>query len=318
MKIVTIGGGTGTYQLLRGLRGMEVTAIVSMADNGGSSGRLRDEYGVLPPGDIRKSLIALSGSPELMRSIFAYRFDKGCLCGHNLGNLIITALIDITGSSGSAIKEAGSILNIQGRVLPVTLDDSQLMAELEDGQVITGETDIDVPKHDASLRIKRVYLSPDSEVYPDCIDTIRDADMIVIGPGDLYTSIIPNLLVRGVPEAILSSRAKIVYVCNIMTKHGETTGFKASDFVSEIERYLGRMPDHVVVNSAMPSPGLLASYGKEQSSLVVDDLGSDAVRADLLNESDILRHDPDKLKGVVLKLMDGSSSTCDDLSTTSL
>lgn len=300
MKIVTIGGGTGTYQMLRGIKGFDVTAIVSMVDNGGSSGVLRDEYGVLPPGDIRKSIIALSQSPQLMKDIFSYRFVKGGLKGHNLGNLIITALIDITGSHDSAIKEAANILNIQGSVLPVTVDDANLCAELEDGTIIRGETHIDVPKHDPKIAIRKVFLEPQARIYGDCKDALMDADIIIIGPGDLYTSIIPNLLVDGIVHAICKSKAKKVYFCNIMTKYGETTGFKASDFFKEIEGYLGKgVLDYVVVNSSKPDDDILERYKEQKAEFVEEDLsgfhGIQIIRADLLNESDILRHDPEKL-----------------------
>ena len=306
MKIVTIGGGTGTYQMLRGIKGFDVTAIVSMVDNGGSSGVLRDEYGVLPPGDIRKSIIALSQSPQLMKDIFSYRFVKGGLKGHNLGNLIITALIDITGSHDSAIKEAANILNIQGNVLPVTIDDANLCAELEDGTIIRGETHIDVPKHNPKIAIRKVFLEPQARIYGDCKDALMDADIIIIGPGDLYTSIIPNLLVNGMTHAIQRSKAKKVYFCNIMTKHGETTGFRASDFFKEIESYLGKGAlDYVVVNSSKPGDDILERYKDQKAEFVEEDLsgfhGINVIRADLLNESDILRHDPEKLGHVLNK-----------------
>ena len=311
MKIVTIGGGTGTYMLLRGLRNYnhDITAIVSMVDSGGSSGVLRDEFGVLPPGDIRKSIVAMSESPELMKKIFSYRFSKGGLKGHNLGNLIITALTDITGSADTGIKEAAKILNISGNVLPVTVDDCQLCAELEDGFVIKGETHIDVPKHNPDIAIKNVFLEPEARIYDGCKEAIKDADVIVIGPGDLYTSIIPNLLVNGIASAIRSSKAKKVYVCNIMTKYGETNNFQASDFFSEVEMYLGKgVIDYFVVNTKKPSQEILDKYKHQNSALVEDDtqrvMSARVIKADMLNESDILRHDPEKVAGVVVGLLE--------------
>lgn len=306
MKIVTIGGGTGTYQMLSGLKGFDITAIVSMVDSGGSSGVLRDEYGVLPPGDIRKSIIALSQSPLLMKEIFSYRFARGGLKGHNLGNLIITALADITGSPGAAIREAGNILNIKGRVLPVTVDDAHLCAELEDSTIICGETHIDVPEHDPNIAIRKVFLEPQARIYCDCKDALMGANLIIIGPGDLYTSIIPNLLVEGIVRAIDKSKAKKIYFCNIMTKHGETTGFKASDFVLEIEKYLGKdVLDYIVVNSKKPSKDILEKYKKQNAEFVEDDTNRmqtmRGIGVDLLNESDILRHDPKKLEKFLSK-----------------
>src|SRR5947209_6409202 len=221
LRAVVIGGGTGIYAVLTGLRHYtsNITAVVSMSDNGGSSGRLRDEFGYLPPGDVRRCLVALASDADsmLLRQLFEYRFEKGLgLNGHTFGNLLLTALTDILGSSDRAIDEAGRLLRIRGRVLPVTLTPTTLCARLTDGYEICGETDIDVRKDHHDVGIAEVYLRPHATVHPPVLEAIARADLIVLGPGDLYTSVIPNLLVRGVREAIAASDARCIYVCNVM------------------------------------------------------------------------------------------------------
>src|SRR3990170_4224119 len=243
-KIVVFGGGTGIFNLLRGLKRYtsNIVAIVTMMDSGGSSGRLRDEFGHLPPGDVRQALVALSPddrSSLTLRQLFNYRFSKGeGLEGHTFGNLFITALSEITGGTDKAIREAGRILGIRGVVYPVTLTHSNLVARLEDGSEIVGETNIDIRKEKPGVKIDYVYLDPKAYAYPEVLKEIDTADVIVLGPGDLYTSVIPNLLVEGIAESINYSRAKKVYICNLMTKHGESDSFAASDFVREIRTYL--------------------------------------------------------------------------------
>ncbi|MBN2052365.1 YvcK family protein [Candidatus Woesearchaeota archaeon] len=308
-KIVVIGGGTGSYTILRGLKNhnIELTAIVSMMDSGGSTGRLRDEFGFLPQGDVRRCLLALSPDTGMLRKLFEYRFSRGVgLNGHNLGNLFLTALRDITGREEEAIREAAKILNIKGRVLPVTTTNCQLGAILENNQVVVGETNIDIPRHDPELKIKKLFLVPKPRAYNETIKAILAADKIIIGPGDLFTSVIPNLLVGGVVPAIKKSKAKKVYVCNIMTKYGETTGFKASDFVNELEKYLGKdVLNYLVCNNKKPSKALLEDYQKEKAEYVEPDLVSKKIRAvktDLLDNIDLARHNPEKLARTIMKL----------------
>ncbi|MBN2459937.1 YvcK family protein [Candidatus Woesearchaeota archaeon] len=309
-KVVVIGGGTGSYTVLRGLKkyDIELTAVVSMMDSGGSTGRLRDEFGFLPPGDARRCLIALSPDTGMLRNLFEYRFNKGTgLNGHNLGNLLLTALRDITGAEEAAIQEAAKILNVKGKILPVTTKNCHLGAVLENEQVVVSETNIDIPRHDAGLRIKELFLAPrPPKAYEGAVKSILEADKIVIGPGDLYTSIIPNLLISGIPEAIKESKAKKIYVCNIMTKHGETTGFKASDFVKELEKYLGKgVLDYVVCNNKKPAPDLMKEYKKEKAEFVEPDLKSNGykiVKADLLDKIDLARHNPDKLAKTIMNI----------------
>jgi len=309
-RIVVIGGGTGTYTVLRGLKNHDVdlTAIVSMMDSGGSTGRLRDEFGFLPQGDIRRCLIALSPDTSMLRKLFEYRFNKGKgLNGHSLGNLFLTALRDITGTEEKAIQEAARILNIKGRVLPITTTNCQLGAILENNQVVVGETNIDIPKHDPKLRIKKLFLIPKPRAYREAVKAIIKADKLIIGPGDLYTSILPNLIITGIRKAINKSKAKKIYVCNIMTKHGETTGFKANDFVNEVQKYLGEgVLNYIICNNKKPSKTLLKEYKKERAEFVEPNLKSNkkfkVIRTDLLDDIHLARHNPEKLARTIMKL----------------
>ena len=205
-KVVVIGGGTGVFTVLSGLKKYDyaLSAIVTMADDGGSTGVLREEFGMLPPGDVRRALVALSASDnKVMSELFNFRFEKeSSLKGHSLGNLLLTALEKITGSFSDALKEAVNILNVKGEVIPVTLERTKLHAELENGAIIEGESNIDIPKHDPHLKIINEYLNPKAKANPDAVRAIKEADFVIIGPGDLFTSLIPNLLVDGIPEAI--------------------------------------------------------------------------------------------------------------------
>ena len=269
-NVVVIGGGTGTFTVLSALKDyhLHLTAIVSMADDGGSTGALRDQYGVLPPGDIRRALVALSAS-DTLRDLFNYRFLKGDLAGHNFGNIFLSALEQVKGNFALAVDEASRVLNIKGKVLPVTLDNVRLCARLADGKIINGETNIDIPRSKIRARISEIWLNPAARVNPEAKKAVLTADLIVIGPGDLYTSLIPNLLVKGLPEAIKKSRAKKVFVCNLMTKYGETNGFKAEDFAQKIEKYLGRgVLDFAIFNNKKPHPKILARYRKEGAEFI--------------------------------------------------
>jgi len=312
-KIVVIGGGTGCFTVLSGLKkySVNLSAIVSMADSGGSTKILREEFGILPPGDIRRTLVALSRSEKLLSDLFNYRFNEGCLSGHNFGNILITALERIKGSFEGAVEEAGKILNIKGEVIPVTLQNSHLYAVLENSQIIKGEDNIDVPKHDATLKIKKVYLKPKAKANKKAKSAILKADLIVIGPGDLYTSIIPNLLVKGIPEAIKNSRAKKVYVCNLMTKFGETNNFTGMNFVREIEKYLGgKFLDYVILNNKKPPASRVAKYEKEGAVFVKcnrEDCKKERfkiIKGNFLRKKGFIRHDPNNLAKTLLKLLE--------------
>lgn len=340
MRVVTIGGGTGPFALLSRLKQFpcNLTAIVSMADSGGSSRRLMDEFGLLPVGDLRQALVALSRRGALWRGVYGFRFPEtqkkyarprrdggdsesaapdseatlvsnelSGVGGHSLGNLIIMALQSINnGNLLHAIQDAQELLDTAGRVLPVTLAHTTLCAELADGQYILGETEIDTREEwdsDPRVPISRIYLEPAAPACDEALRAIRRADIIVIGPGDLYTSVLPNLLVEGVAEAIRTSDARKVYVCNLMTKRGETDGYSASKFVAQIHRYLAGRIDRVVVHNGSLPEHLLAHYADQQQFPVEADL--DALRAivsevivdDLvaIHGQHLIRHDADRL-----------------------
>lgn len=309
-KVVVIGGGTGVFSVLSGLRryGLDLSAVVSVADDGGSSGVLREEFGILPPGDIRRVLVAMSHSDDrLLSDLFNYRFEEGGLKGHSFGNIMLTALERLTGSFENAVQEACRILGVRGEVLPVTLVNTRLSAELENGAIIRGESNIDIPKHDGNLRIKRVWLDPKAKINQRARSAIIGADMIVIGPGDLYTSIVPNLVVEGVRDSIKKSKAKKVYVVNLMTKWGETNGFKAPNFIAVVERYLGRDAlDYALINTKRPSPERMRYYEKEFAEFV--EAGEFLkkpvpVFGDFLRKKGFVRHDPERLARTLVSLL---------------
>ncbi|MDD3436246.1 MAG: YvcK family protein [Candidatus Gastranaerophilales bacterium] len=252
-KIVVVGGGTGLSMLLKGIKKItnNITAIVTVGDDGGSSGRLREEMGVLPPGDIRNCIAALADDEDLVTKLFQYRFKTGeGLEGHSFGNLFLSALCSITGDMVRAVKESSNVLSIRGRVLPSTLDDMKLVAELEDGRIIKGESNI--PQ--AHGRVKRLFTDPaDCKPLEDVIHAIKEADLIILGPGSLYTSVIPNLLIKEISQEIINSSAHKIYVCNIMTQPGETDGYKVSDHINAIIAHAGKnIVDAVLVNNSLP------------------------------------------------------------------
>ena len=313
-KIVVIGGGTGVFTVLSGLKeySHHLSAIVTIADDGGSSGILREEFGILPPGDIRRALVALSSSSPFLAKLFQYRFKNGKgLKGHNFGNLFLTALEGLTGDFNQAVKEAGNILGIKGEVIPVSLENTRLFARLENNFLVIGESNIDVPKHDGNLLIKEVFLNPQVKANKGALKAIKDADLVIIGPGDLYTSIIPNFLVKGVKEAVKKSRAKKIYVCNIMTKYGETNHFTAEKFLSVLEKYLGKgVIDYFLVNIEKPKQSYLDRYKREKAELVKYDKKylsllkrPKVIFAKLVRNSSFLRHDPKKLAQAISKLI---------------
>lgn len=305
-NVVVIGGGTGVFTVLTGLKKYpyNLSAVVSMSDDGGSTGILREEFGTLPPGDIRRALVALSKTDnKIVSELFNYRFKgNGSLSGHSLGNLLITALEKITGSFDQAVKEAVKILNVQGQVIPVTLKPTFLHAELSDGRVIKGETNIDIPKHDGSISIKRVFLKPKVSANPEAVKAIIDADVVILGPGDLYTSILPNLITSDIVKAINKTKAKVVYVVNIMTKFGETYNFAASDFLRVIQDHLGdAVIDYCVINTEMPTGEILARYAKDNEEPVLFDEANvnktkvKVLSGDYIRNGNYIRHNPQKL-----------------------
>lgn len=325
LRIVVLGGGTGSYTLLTGLKRIpdaELAAIASIADNGGSSGILRDELGVLPPGDIRQCLAALAdedeqgSEPHLLRRLLSHRFERGDgLRGHTLGNILLAGLEDMFRDPLQAVRAAHQILRVAGRVIPVSASSGNLHAELEDGTRVVGEDAIEQAGEGRSA-IARCFLDPEVEANPEALAAIREADALVFAPGDLYTSLIPVLLVRDVADAIRQSLAQRFYVVNLVTKRGQTDGYGATRFVSTVERFLGGARlHHVLLNNGVIPDDLLAKYEKEGEFPVVDDLPHDdprVMRADFVGRDPIptipgdalkrslIRHDPYKSAGAIL------------------
>lgn len=316
-RVVTIGGGTGSFVVLTGLKQhpLELTAVVTMADDGGSTGVLRDELGVLPPGDVRQCLVALSESDQLMRELMNYRFPTGTLEGHSFGNLLLSALEKVTGSFEEAVEKASEILRIQGTVIPATLDKVQLVAHLADNQEVVGQSTI----HKTSLlELQKIELRPHATANPKAIRAIEQADLIVIGPGDFYSSLIPSLLVDGIPEALVQTKAKIAYVANLMAKTGHTEQFGVADFVTVIERYIGKSVNYVLFNTYQPTEQLLNKYARDGETMInptTKTTDSRFVGADLVSrtfpktrpgdpiERTFIRHDPTALATSILQLL---------------
>ena len=319
LNVVTIGGGSGQFALLSGLRklpGIHISAIVSMMDSGGSTGRLRDELGTLPPGDILKCILALSPHQEVARAIFQKRFKKDRrLKGHNAGNMLLTMLSRYTGSFTAGVHALAEILDVQGAILPVTMDQATLVAELTDGSRIFGESAIDMPRGHQRETIRDVYLVPhhnDSiSVYPPVLKAIENADIVILGPGDLFTSIIPNLLVPGLRQKLSEVQAPMYQVVNIMTKYGETNHFQACDFIATLESFTGRKMTGAIVNNKRPEKRLIELYRKQKSDFVEIGLAGEnntIIAEDLLETSgDVIRHDSIKLANVIACVLSKSN-----------
>lgn len=296
--------------VLQGLKKypIKLSVICAMLDSGGSAGRLRKEYNIVSPGDIRRAFIALANTSPTVEDLFDYRFQAGPLKGHNFANLLITALELSTSDYEKTIKEISRILNVKHRVIPATLDKANLCAVLENGEKIVGEANIDVPKHDGNLKIKEVFLEPKAKAYPGALEAVREADLIVIGPGDLYSSIAQILLTDGMAEAFQKSKAKKVYICNLMTKRGETNNFTVMGFAKEIEKYLGCGLDYVLYNNVIPKKDEMEQQ-KEKHSELLNLVGIDKnlplskfIGKDLLKK-DSIEHDPKKVSKVLISLV---------------
>lgn len=309
-KVVVVGGGTGLSVLLRGLKRYtsNITAIVTVADDGGSSGKLMGEFGILPPGDIRNCLVALADKETLMEELFQHRFANGHgLAGHSMGNLLIAAMTQIAGDFEAAIREMSKVLAIRGQVLPATVRHCCLCAELEDGSIIEGESKI--PR--TGKRIKRVFLRPgDCEPVPEALSAIAEADVIILGPGSLYTSIIPNLLIKRMADAIARAHAATVYVCNMMTQPGETDDYKASDHIRAIHQHAGAgLIDYAIVNTADIPKNLLRKYKQDGAVPVrpdfkeIERMNVIPVKKNLVFETDVVRHDTEKLAEAIMTLI---------------
>jgi uncharacterized cofD-like protein len=312
-KIVVIGGGTGTFTVLSGLKNypVDLTAVVSMADDGGSTGVLRDELGVLPPGDIRQCLVALATSDRLMRKLMNYRFSNGSLMGHTFGNIFLSTLEKLTGSFDEAVNKISEILRLRGQVIPATLCQVKLVAYLTNGLVLRGQNII----YGSDLaKLKKIALEPKAEANPKALRAIREADLVIIGPGDLYSSLIPNFLISGISKALKKSRAKKLYICNLMNRAGQTENFHPDDYVNKIEEYSGARLDNIIYNKECPPQRLLSRYLNEGERLVPTAvirnkryLGDKLIGRKLAKSAkgdrlkrNLIRHNPDALAKLIV------------------
>lgn len=327
LKVVAVGGGTGLATLLRGLKGYvgaegpwsihQLSAIVTVTDEGGSSGVLRKELSMLPPGDVRNCIVALAEEEQLLSRLFNYRFQsESNFKGHSLGNLLLAALTDITGGFDAAILAASEVLAIRGRIFPSTLADVRVKAICVDGSELVGETAISgdhfvgspAPEH---ARIERLELEPpDIEPVPEALDAIEEADLLIIGPGSLYTSILPNLLITRLGAAIRHARALRVYVCNVMTQPGETDGYSAEEHLRALIEHAGMFADVMIMNGSRPSETLLHAYEARNQHPVrfdisaIRELGVTPFFGDIISEGNFVRHDPDALALTLFRLYD--------------
>lgn len=310
-NIACLGGGNAMPRaVLEGLkkREVDIVALCAMLDSGGSSGRLREDYGIVSPGDIRRAFIALANTSPIIEELFDYRFQAGELQGHNFANLFITALNLSTEDGEKTFETMNDLLNVSHQVLPVTLDSSHVCARLENGEVIEGETNIDIPKHDGSLEIEEVFLRPKAKAYPKAINAIYETDKIVLGPGDLFSSLAQILLVEGMAKAMRNTDAQKIYICNLMTKYGETNGFSVADFTKEAENLFGGEFDKVVYNTNFPSEERIEKYQENHDELLElvkpdDNLDEEKfVGADVLKDEGKIIHDSEKLSKVIINL----------------
>lgn len=327
-RVVTIGGGTGSFMLLSGLKKypIDITAIVSMADDGGSTGVLRDELGVLPPGDVRQCLVALSESSNTMRQLLNYRFEGGGLKGHSFGNLLLSALEKISGGFGKGVDEALKILNVKGNVVPVSEDDMRLRITLKDGEILLGQSQLDHNEDVRKIGIGTVTLQAKVKAYKKALEEIAKADAIIIGPGDLYGSIVPNLLVPEICAAIKNAKGLVVFNCNLTNKKGQTDNFTLEDYAGVIEGYIGKgRIDYVVFNKKKISPALVRKYEKREGrgmivtcghkkdrctyrTVMANVLGTAEIKGNANDAMDLtrsfIRHDSEKLAKVLMMIME--------------
>lgn len=310
-SVVVIGGGTGMPVLLRGLKQLpiQLTALVTVADDGGSTGRLRTEMAIPAPGDIRNVIAAMSETEPMLVELFQHRFAVGNgLSGHSMGNLLLAALTSITGDFYTGIKEISRVLNVKGKIYPISNENMSLHAKMEDGSIISGESNIPL----SNKRIKRIFLSPQPvKPLPDAIQAISEADLIVISPGSLFTSIMPNLIIPGIDDAIKQSKGKVIYVCNVMTQHGETTGFTASDHVQAIINHIGEgCVDAIVVHNEPIEKTVRAVYAEENAEPVIFDterlieMGLQIIDGDIIHhQQPTLRHDTQKIANLLYSIL---------------
>lgn len=310
IKVVTLGGGTGMFSLLHGLKyfPMDITAIVTVSDDGGSSGMLRNQFDMPAPGDIRNVIVALSESEPLVQELFQYRFQHDEFSGHPTGNLLLAAMYEITGDFSTAVAALCEVLNVKGKVYPSTKEASRLLAELDDGTILEGESNIG----NASRPIKRVFLDKEHETHKKAIDAILRADAIILGPGSLFTSIIPNLLVTPIHDAILRTKAKKIYVANIMMEANETIGFTTTDHLKAIEQHVGeKIVDAVIVNDGNIPRRLEKSYKTIDNVAVsrvdyeeLEAFGVDIIKSRLVDlKANYVRHDSLKLAASIFSYL---------------
>ncbi|HNR29044.1 MAG TPA: YvcK family protein [Candidatus Dojkabacteria bacterium] len=321
MKITVIGGGTGSTTVLEGLKkkkDLDLNVIVGMMDDGGSNAVVRDEFGLLPLSDLRKSIIALSQENEnqMLRNLFTYRFSQGNgLKGHTLGNLLMIAMTEITGSEVEAIEMFKYFFSVTGNIIPVTLDKVRLVAEYDDGSKVVGEHLIDEPEDDK--KIVKFYFDNKAQAYQGAVDTIMSSDYIIIGPGDLYTTTLANIIVEGIPQALQETKAKLIFISNLMSKKGQTRGLTLESMLSLVEGYIGRKFDYVLVNNGRIPEKAYQRYIKQGEHIFKDDIkknGREVIRADLVANSvikkdkgdtldrSLVRHDPDKVANELYKI----------------
>ena len=316
-KVTVIGGGTGTFVVLSGLKKypLDLGVIVTMMDSGGSTGRLRDQLGVLPPGDLRQCLVALSEAPLFWRKLLLYRFESGDLAGHNFGNLFLSALEKVCSSYSEVIETVSFVLKTKGQVIPVTFDKTNVCIQYKSGKIIKGEGNIEDNINESSP-IAHAFLDPEAKPNNQALKRIKDSDVLIIGPGDLYTSIIPILLVNEIKQAILASKAKIVFIMNLMTKSGQTNNFTAQDHLHHLEKYLGKQPD-VIISQLGQIPGEIQQWYQEhnenvvENNLVKNGFKGKIIEANIIDTNrfgggaadqltrSILRHDSEKLAKLI-------------------
>ncbi|MCK5413682.1 MAG: YvcK family protein [Candidatus Pacebacteria bacterium] len=315
-NVVCFGGGSAMPKaILSSLVNypVKITAITSMVDNGGSTGQLREDFGILPSGDIRRHILALSSAPQWKKDLWNFRFGRevfdGGHRGHNFANVFLAGLEKNLDDYEKVLEFVYEFMEVKGNALPATIEQTQIYAELENGKIIKGEDEIDVPKtHNPNLKIKKVYLSPEVEGYKPSIDAITNADLIIMGPGDLYSSIIPCFLSRGMTQAFQKSKAKKIYVCNTMTKLGETNDFSVSDFSNEVEKYIETKLDFVIYNTKIPSTNIIEEYKKQQPAVlevVKSDTKTDKrkfIGRDLLEDNGAIVYDSRKLVELIMSL----------------
>ena len=321
-KVTVLGGGTGTFIVLSGLKQypLDLAAIVTMMDSGGSTGRLRDQLGVLPPGDLRQCLVALSDASDLWRELFLYRFEKGDLKGHNFGNIFLSALEKVCKDYTEVIDTASFVLKTSGKVIPVTYENTHMCVEYENGTIVKEEENIDENKEEDS-RIIKAFLDPQVKVNPLAVERILESDVVIIGPGDIYTSIVPVLVTGKMKQAIMKSKAQLIYIMNLMTKSGQTTNYSAYDHLRDITYYLGRQPDAVIINNS-DIPSEIAkwyeSHGEHSvhNNLNTTNYTGNIVLADIIEKTkheprkgdillrSILRHNPQKLAHSIAKYIE--------------